>query len=141
MPMRRSPPMNTPSKEAFTIREFAYATTLAESTVRALYKDGTLRVVRLGRAIRIPRSELTRLFGDELTHAIAADLDPPASAVPLPTVRPLWTVDEVVAFTGWGRSTIYDGVRDGTIRAVRIGDTIRIPAAEAERLVTPSHAQ
>lgn len=47
--------------------------------------------------------------------------------------RPL-TVDEAAAELRVSRAHAYNLVNDGTIRAVRLGRTIRIPVAEIRRL-------
>jgi excisionase family DNA binding protein len=44
----------------------------------------------------------------------------------------LYTVDEVVKLTGLGKSKIYDVMRDGSLRSVKIGACRRI-SAEALR--------
>ena len=38
-------------------------------------------------------------------------------------------------------STAYRWARDGTVRSVRVGGTVRIPAAELERLSADPHDQ
>ena len=45
-----------------TYTEFAYESRLSPSTVRKRVRQGELRVTRIGRAVRIPRSELERLM-------------------------------------------------------------------------------
>lgn len=47
-----------------TARQAASALSLSEREVRRMVKDGRLRAVRVGRAVRIPYSELLRLAGD-----------------------------------------------------------------------------
>jgi len=49
--------------------------------------------------------------------------------VPLPDVgeRKVFLVDEIAVFTGVTRSTIYEHVRTGKLRALKIGHSIRIP--------------
>jgi excisionase family DNA binding protein len=44
-----------------TYKEFAFEARLSESGVRKHVKRGDVRAVRLGRSVRIPRSELERL--------------------------------------------------------------------------------
>ena len=44
-----------------TYGEFAQESRLSISGVRKFVREGTLRAVRIGRAIRIPKSELDRL--------------------------------------------------------------------------------
>ena len=40
----------------------------------------------------------------------------------------LYTVDEVVTLTGLGKSKVYDVIRDGSLRSVKIGACRRISA-------------
>ena len=42
-----------------------------ENTVRRRVRDGTLRSVRFGRLVLIPRSEVDRLVGDESSAEVA----------------------------------------------------------------------
>jgi excisionase family DNA binding protein len=44
-----------------TYREFAYQSRLSPSSVRKRVRQGDLHAVRIGRSVRIPRSELDRL--------------------------------------------------------------------------------
>jgi excisionase family DNA binding protein len=44
----------------FTYREAAAACRLSESMIRKLVRDGKIKVVKFGRAARIPASELSR---------------------------------------------------------------------------------
>jgi excisionase family DNA binding protein len=44
-----------------TYKEFAYESRLSPSSVRKRVRQGELRATRIGRAVRIPRSELERL--------------------------------------------------------------------------------
>jgi hypothetical protein len=49
------------------VRRFARAADMAPSTVYALLKSGAIKGVRIGSALRIPSSELTRLERGEIT--------------------------------------------------------------------------
>ena len=44
-----------------TYKEFAHQSRLSPSSVRKRVRQGELRVTRIGRSVRIPRSELDRL--------------------------------------------------------------------------------
>ncbi len=44
-----------------TYKEFAYESRLSPSTVRKRVRQGEIRAARIGRSVRIPRSELERL--------------------------------------------------------------------------------
>jgi excisionase family DNA binding protein len=58
--------INRPS--AFlTFREFAREAQISESGVRKHVREGRLRKIRLGRSVRIPRSELDRLVAQSET--------------------------------------------------------------------------
>jgi excisionase family DNA binding protein len=45
-----------------TYKEFAREARISPSTVRKYVRQGELRAARIGRAVRIPRSELDRLY-------------------------------------------------------------------------------
>lgn len=51
-----------------------------------------------------------------------------------PTLPP-FTVQQAAPLLNVSTDTIYDAVHDGTIRAMRLGRTIRIPRAEISRLL------
>lgn len=46
----------------------------------------------------------------------------------------LLTVDELAAYLRVNRKTVYDAIRAGTIRAIRIGRVLRVARSEVERL-------
>lgn len=52
----------------------------------------------------------------------------------LPLERVAYSVAEVAALTGATTGAIYDGVKTGTIRAVRLGKRILIPVSELDGL-------
>lgn len=54
-----------------------------------------------------------------------------------PTTRPVLTAEEAFAQLGIERSTGYRAIRDGTfpVPVIRIGKTIRVPAAALRRLL------
>jgi excisionase family DNA binding protein len=52
---------NITDREAVTRREFARALRVSESLVRKWQRDGKIRVIRLGRCIRVPIEELIRV--------------------------------------------------------------------------------
>jgi excisionase family DNA binding protein len=52
---------HTNSTAFLTYKEFARESRLSVSTVRKHVRQGELRATRIGRAVRIPRSELERL--------------------------------------------------------------------------------
>jgi excisionase family DNA binding protein len=52
-----------PETLAFTYRDVAHAASISERMVKKLVRSGRLRVVRIGRSVRVPRSELQRLCG------------------------------------------------------------------------------
>ena len=45
-------------QELLTVEQFALLTQLHEKTIYRMLKDGTLAVVRIGRAVRIPRAAI-----------------------------------------------------------------------------------
>lgn len=49
-----------------TYREAAHTLSVCERTVWALVNDGRLRAVRIGRAVRIPVSEIERFLSDSM---------------------------------------------------------------------------
>jgi excisionase family DNA binding protein len=55
--------------------------------------------------------------------------------LPDPRDKPTLSVDEVAAILGFGRSSVYAAVRQGTIPALRIGSRIRIPTARLRELI------
>jgi excisionase family DNA binding protein len=59
---RRSGLRVTRGAVALTTPQFADGANLSESMVRKMIRTGQLRVVRIGRSVRIPKSELLRLF-------------------------------------------------------------------------------
>ena len=52
---------HTDSTAFLTYKEFARESRLSVSTVRKHVRQGTVRATRIGRSVRIPRSELERL--------------------------------------------------------------------------------
>ena len=63
--------MNTVQPLAFTIREAAHRLGVSERTVRRAIAAGKLRVVRLGRCVRVPLDSLSALLSgpNESEHA------------------------------------------------------------------------
>jgi excisionase family DNA binding protein len=57
------------NRELYTYGEAAEMLSVCVSTVRKLVAEGKLKIVRLGRAVRIPRSEILRLIGERLSDA------------------------------------------------------------------------
>jgi excisionase family DNA binding protein len=55
--------------ELLTVNETAVELNLSPGTIRAWLLSRKLAAVRLGRAVRIPRSELERLIGEGTTPA------------------------------------------------------------------------
>ena len=51
-------------RQALTVRETAIALGITNGTVYRLARRGTLQTIRLGRAIRVPRTVLRRMLGD-----------------------------------------------------------------------------
>ncbi len=56
---------------------------------------------------------------------------------PLDALPELLTPDEVRAFLGVGRNTVYEMLRRNEIRSVRLGRLIRIPRTVLEELARP----
>lgn len=50
-------------KLLFTFEEVSHMAEISESMVRKLVRKGQIEVVRIGRAIRVPRQALLRLCG------------------------------------------------------------------------------
>jgi excisionase family DNA binding protein len=59
-----SEPLELPPKHTFKVVEEADILGLNQKTVRDQITTGQIRVIRIGRAIRIPRSEVLKLLGD-----------------------------------------------------------------------------
>jgi excisionase family DNA binding protein len=49
--------------------------------------------------------------------------------------RRLYTIPQVVYQTGYSRSTVYNEIAAGRLRAVKLGRAIRIPAEELDRWI------
>jgi len=49
--------------DVLTVPEFAHRFRLSENLVREMTRDGRLRPIRFGRAVRIPKTEVARLLG------------------------------------------------------------------------------
>ena len=54
--------------------------------------------------------------------------------------RLAYPINESAALLGVSRRTVYELIRRGTLRPVRVGARQRIPAAELARLTRPSEA-
>jgi len=54
---------------------------------------------------------------------------------PVPLTRVGYRVNDFCAVTGIGRTSLYELIRDGKIKTVRIAGRRIIPASEAERLL------
>jgi excisionase family DNA binding protein len=63
--------MNIKGAELLTVNETAAELNLSTGTIRAWLLSRKLTAVRLGRAVRIPRTELERLIGEGTTPARA----------------------------------------------------------------------
>jgi excisionase family DNA binding protein len=57
------------NKELYTYAEAAEMLSVSVSTVRKLVAKRNLRIVKLGRSVRIPRSEILRLIDEQMSHA------------------------------------------------------------------------
>lgn len=57
-------------KLTFTYEETARAANVSVSLVRKRVRKGALRVVRIGRCVRVPRSEVLRLCGVSAERAL-----------------------------------------------------------------------
>ena len=62
-------PENTP---ALDVKQVSHELGVSTQLVRRLIKDGELRHLRLGRLIRIPRSELDRYVAENTANASQA---------------------------------------------------------------------
>ena len=51
-------------------------------------------------------------------------------------VDKFYTPDELASMLKVTRNAIYNWIADGTISAVKIGRTVRIPVAEVDRLIS-----
>jgi len=49
--------------DVLTVPEFADHFRISENLVREMTRDGRLRTIRFGRAVRIPKTEVARLLG------------------------------------------------------------------------------
>jgi len=63
--------MNHKNDELLTVYEVAATLNLSAGTIRAWLLSRKLAAVRLGRAVRIPASELERLIAEGMTPARA----------------------------------------------------------------------
>jgi len=70
------------AEHLFSPRELASLAHTCQATVRAWISKGLLRHVRLGRALRIPASEVTRVLRSGLAAQGRADAGPKATEVP-----------------------------------------------------------
>ena len=57
-----------------------------------------------------------------------------------PVPRTAYTVDEAAASLGICRASIYNMIARGELRAVKIGRSTRIPAAELDRILSGGEA-
>lgn len=57
----------------------------------------------------------------------------PYSAAP-PPPRAFWTVKEFGEITGTCKAHVFNMIRRGELRAVKLGSATRIPASEVDRL-------
>ncbi len=54
-------PLSDPAATCLTIDQFAHRLQVSVSTARRRIKDGTVRVVRIGRLVRVDPAEIRRL--------------------------------------------------------------------------------
>lgn len=80
--------MSNPTKERFalTIREAAQALGVSERTVRRAVAAGKLRVVRIGRCVRVPQDSISALLSTANVRELAnyEDGSPDASQARIP---------------------------------------------------------
>jgi excisionase family DNA binding protein len=57
------------NKELYTYAEAAEMLSVSVSTVRKLVAKRNLRIVKLGRSVRISKSEILRLIDEQMSHA------------------------------------------------------------------------
>jgi excisionase family DNA binding protein len=55
--------------------------------------------------------------------------------IPDLTTKILFTIRETIAFTGVSRSAIYNALKDGRLRACKLGRRTLVPIAEIERFL------
>ncbi len=79
LPLRPTPAASEAADPFLTIDQVALQLQLSASTVRRRIKDGTIRVVRLGRLVRVAPSEIARLAAAE-----AASDAGPEQVIPMP---------------------------------------------------------
>lgn len=81
---------------------------------------------------RAERRETTMHADSLIQRPLDESIGPSQSGAEVSDLPPLLTVDQVVALTQLGRSTIYEAVRRGDIPSVRIGRRVLVPT---ERLL------
>jgi excisionase family DNA binding protein len=57
------------NKELYTYADAAEMLSVSVSTVRKLVAKRNLRIVKLGRSVRISKSEILRLIDEQMSHA------------------------------------------------------------------------
>jgi excisionase family DNA binding protein len=62
-PIPQNPEPELPAKHAFTVKETAALLGVNHKTIREQITTGAIKAIRLGRSIRIPRSEVLKLLG------------------------------------------------------------------------------
>ncbi|MGI8830045.1 MAG: helix-turn-helix domain-containing protein [Candidatus Limnocylindria bacterium] len=63
------PAADTPTRRLLTVKDAAAELSIGRSTLYELIAAGELRPVRIGRALRIPTSELDRFVAERLEDA------------------------------------------------------------------------
>lgn len=56
-------------------------------------------------------------------------------------LEPLWTVDQAAAYFNMNRMTIYRWITRGKIKSTKIGNRVRIPRSEIERIAGETKAK
>jgi excisionase family DNA binding protein len=103
-----------PAGGVLTVAEFAGLSRLSRPTIYRGIDHGDINAIRIGGTIRIPDGEAVRLLG---------------------SLEPMVTVAELAEASRVSRPTIYRHIDGGSIGAVKICGTIRIPQSAATRLL------
>lgn len=56
-------------------------------------------------------------------------------------LEPLWTVEQTAAYLGLNKMTIYRWIRKDRIKSIKIGNRVRIPRSEIERIAGETQAK
>lgn len=76
----------------------------------------------------------------DLAHAFTVISGQPQSGASALPYKALYRVEEACEVTGLGRTKVYDEIKSGRLRVVRVGKSVRIPAEELRAYVDRAKA-